>query len=201
MSIVNQLEENIEIPKSRIFHQDPHALERFSWDLTYRLLKLGYDYQKPLIVVCIGTDRSTGDCLGPLIGSKLSEIEQDFYHVYGTLDDPVHGTNLEEKLKEINSLYKDPLIIAVDACLGQLENVGFINIANGPIKPGSGVQKSLPAFGDIHITGIVNVGGFMEYLVLQNTRLNLVMKLADTIKDGLLATITEFKQTKAQGLI
>ena len=201
MSIVNQLEENIEIPKSRISHQDPHVLERFSWDLTYRLLKLGYDYQKPLIVVCIGTDRSTGDCLGPLIGSKLKEIEQDFYHVYGTLDDPVHGTNLEEKLKEIYSLYKDPLIIAVDACLGQLENVGFINIANGPIKPGSGVQKSLPAFGDIHITGIVNVGGFMEYLVLQNTRLNLVMKLADTIKDGLLATIVEFKQTKAQGLI
>ncbi|MNJ05080.1 hypothetical protein D3C73_1661750 [compost metagenome] len=33
----------------------------------------------------------------------------------------------------------------------------------------------------MHITGIVNVGGFMEYFVLQNTRLSLVMDLAELI--------------------
>ncbi|MNE77605.1 hypothetical protein D3C80_1739330 [compost metagenome] len=35
--------------------------------------------------------------------------------------------------------------------------------------------------GDISIYGIVNVGGFMEYMVLQNTRLSLVMRMADEI--------------------
>ena len=31
------------------------------------------------------------------------------------------------------------------------------------------------------ISGIVNVGGFMEYVVLQNTRLSLVMNMANKI--------------------
>lgn len=197
MAVVNQLSN---VPKTRISHQDPLAIEKFSWDLTYKLLKLNKQANRPIVLVCIGTDRSTGDCLGPLVGSKLSEVEQEFFQVYGTLDQPVHAANLEEKLQEIVAIYRNPLIIAVDACLGRLENVGTVNIGIGALKPGAAVNKSLPEVGDIHITGIVNVGGFMEYMVLQNTRLNLVMKLADFIKDGLLATIVEYQQTKTQGL-
>ena len=41
-------------------------------------------------------------------------------------------------------------------------------------KPGAGVNKDLPPVGDLYITGVVNVGGFMDYLVLQNTRLYLI---------------------------
>ncbi len=44
-----------------------------------------------------------------------------------------------------------------------------------------GVNKDLPSIGDISITGVVNVGGLMEYMVLQNTRLNLVMNMAEII--------------------
>ena len=40
--------------------------------------------------------------------------------------------------------------------------------------------------GDIHITGIVNVSGYMEFFVLQNTRLNLVMKMAKKIAAGII---------------
>jgi putative sporulation protein YyaC len=40
--------------------------------------------------------------------------------------------------------------------------------------------------------GNVNIGGFMEYLVLQNTRLSIVMKLAETITSAIqLATTQE----------
>ncbi|MEG6617242.1 spore protease YyaC [Peptococcaceae bacterium 1198_IL3148] len=195
----NQLNRS-DISKMRISIEDPLAIEKFSWDLTYKLMKLGDVNNRPLILVCIGTDRSTGDCLGPLVGSKLSEANQDFYQVFGTLDKPVHASNLQDKLTEIYQSYDNPLIIAIDACLGQLENVGTVSIAAGQLKPGAGVNKNLPGVGDLHITGVVNVGGFMEYLVLQNTRLNLVMRLAEFIKDGLLATIVEYKQTKAQGM-
>ena len=44
----------------------------------------------------------------------------------------------------------------------------------------------------MHIIGIVNVGGFMEYLVLQNTRLSLVMRMADVISTGLIYSCREF---------
>lgn len=44
--------------------------------------------------------------------------------------------------------------------------------------------------GDIHISGIVNVGGLMEYLVLQNTRLHLVMSMAELIARSLFRAIS-----------
>jgi putative sporulation protein YyaC len=139
---------------------------------------------RQIVVLCIGTDRSTGDCLGPLTGTKLKTLNL-FPHIYGTLDEPVHATNLEAQLKIINTDYSQPYIIAVDACLGKLENVGCVTIGHGSVKPGAAVNKDLPAVGNAYITGIVNVGGFMEHLVLQSTRLNLVMKMADTIAHGL----------------
>lgn len=128
-----------------------------------------------VVVVCIGTDRSTGDSLGPLVGSHL---EQAGVPVMGTLEDPVHATNLEETLKRIPS---STLVIAVDACLGKLENVGKIDVAKGSLSPGKAVGKDLPDVGDISIFGVVNVGGFMEHLVLQSTRLSLVVGMADCI--------------------
>ena len=139
---------------------------------------------RQIVVLCIGTDRSTGDCLGPLTGTKLKTLNL-FPHIYGTLDEPVHATNLEAQLKIINTAYSQPYIIAVDACLGKLENVGCVTIGHGSVKPGAAVNKDLPAVGNAYITGIVNVGGFMEHLVLQSTRLNLVMKMADTIAHGI----------------
>lgn len=143
-------------------------------------LRIRAPYQS-LTVVCIGTDRSTGDCLGPLVGTHLVKQAGSPYRVFGTLEQPVHAMNLQDKLDAL--LQEDPstFIIAVDACLGQSGNVGAVQIQHGPVRPGAGVNKQLPPVGDMHITGIVNVGGFMEYFVLQNTRLHLVMSMAELI--------------------
>ena len=139
---------------------------------------------KDILVLCIGTDRSTGDALGPLTGSKLKTLNQ-YPHVFGTLDDPVHATNLSNRLKYIETAYSSPFVIAVDACLGKLDSVGCVSLGYGSVKPGAAVNKELPPVGDAYITGIVNVGGFMEHMVLQSTRLNLVVKMADAIAHGL----------------
>ena len=176
--------------RTKIYMDDAMASRKLAGDLSLRLKK--HNCEDPRILLCIGTDRSTGDCLGPLVGSKIDQMNQGFFEVYGTLNNPVHASNLKDTLEEINSRYKDPLIIAVDACLGQIENVGYINLGNGSLHPGAGVNKNLPPVGQIHITGIVNVGGFMEYMVLQNTRLNIVMGLADIIARGLGEVIVEY---------
>jgi len=137
-----------------------------------------------LVVLCIGTDRSTGDSLGPLTGTKLRSFNS-YPHIYGTLDEPIHATNLNDTVKSIQKNISHPFIIAVDACLGRTESVGCVSLGRGPLKPGAAVHKDLPSVGDAYITGIVNVSGFMEHLVLQSTRLNLVMKMADTIAHAL----------------
>lgn len=144
------------------------------------LMQEASEHKKELIFVCIGTDRSTGDSLGPLTGTKLKHLNVPS-HIYGTLDEPVHATNLAEHIALIQKTFQDPYIIAVDACLGRMDNVGYLSYGRGSVKPGAAVKKNLPPIGDAYITGIVNVSGFMEHLVLQSTRLNLVMKMADTI--------------------
>lgn len=184
---MNTLHQQAVLPlKTIISVEDPLAVDSFSMDLVNRLQGYGVKGDAEVVIVCIGTDRSTGDCLGPLVGTKMAASSNHHFKVFGTLDEPVHASNMKERLAEIQSRHPDALIVAVDACLGHLENVGCVNIGDGSLLPGAGVNKSLPAVGQLHITGVVNVGGFMEFMVLQNTRLNLVMRLANLIADGLL---------------
>jgi putative sporulation protein YyaC len=140
---------------------------------------------RPIIILCIGTDRSTGDCLGPLVGEKLRFLVRSNVVLYGNLENPVHAKNLCDVLNEINSNYTNPFIIAVDACLGSIQNVGNIIIERKALSPGSAMNKDLPCVGDLSITGIVNISGTLEFMVLQNTRLYTVMQLADTISKGI----------------
>ncbi|WP_413377115.1 spore protease YyaC [Alkalihalobacillus sp. 1P02AB] len=157
-------------------HNDIH--NEFAKALTFYI---NNQLDSPLVIVCIGTDRSTGDSLGPLIGSKLESFNLKNFYIYGTLQDPIHAVNMHEKIQRIEQLHDRAFIIAIDACLGKMKSVGDITLAHGPVTPGAAVKKDLPPIGDIHITGIVNIGGMMEYFVLQNTRLYMVMTMADVI--------------------
>ncbi|MDT8862818.1 spore protease YyaC [Alkalihalobacillus sp. MEB130] len=159
--------------------------------------------KRDLVIVCIGTDRSTGDSLGPLIGSKLEAANLKRFHVYGTLEKPVHAVNLEDRLAEIKDNHHRPFILAIDACLGRMNSVGKISLAEGPVQPGAAVQKKLPSIGDIHMTGIVNIGGMMEYFVLQNTRLHTVMQMAERMAETIIQTdqILPEKQATSASLL
>ena len=139
-----------------------------------------------ILFLCIGSDRITGDCLGPYIGHLLHPHESARIFVYGTLSDPVHALNLEKFSELIGQLHPHALVIAIDASLGQKKHLGYVTIGNGALYPSAGVQKNLPPVGDIHITGIVNIAGMLEQLTLQTTRLSTVISLADAIADGIL---------------
>lgn len=156
--------------------------------LSYKISKSLKD-NRQVIFLCIGTDRSTGDSLGPLIGYKLKNLISNDFSLYGTLEDPVHAKNLCSVIEEINSKYNNPYIIAIDACLGNLQSIGNIIIEDKPLSPGAAMNKSLPKIGSLSITGIVNISGTLEFMVLQNTRLYTVMHLADVISRGIYHSI------------
>ena len=117
-----------------------------------------------IVFLCIGSDRVTGDCLGPYVGYRLSQYQIPGIFVYGTLNQP--------------------------ASLGEKRHLGYVSIGNGSLYPGAAVQKDLPPVGDIYITGIVNIAGILEYLTLQTTRLSTVITLADTITQGILGSFS-----------
>lgn len=172
----------------------PNATFLLSKEITALMKEVREDRSisdKPeVVILCVGTDRSTGDCLGPLVGHRLSKFFSMMnVHVLGTLKEPVHAKNLEENMNNIFNSIRNPFIIAIDASLGKMENIGKINLYKGPLYPGAGVNKNLQPVGDISITGIVNMSGFMEYIVLQNTRLSLVMEMAEIISLSLYMSI------------
>lgn len=152
--------------------------------------------EQKIVIMCIGSDRSTGDCLGPLVGYKLAAHSLENVRVYGSLAHPIHAVNLAETIDAIYSEYKSPLVIALDASLGKKEHIGYITLSQGPLKPGLGVKKKLPEVGDIHITGIVNCSGIMDLVLLQTTRLSTIMELADTITSVFLNTFNASPYTQ-----
>ena len=149
--------------------------------------------KEEIVLLCIGSDRATGDCLGPIIGHKLypyqSHGHTKNFHIYGTLEKPIHAKNLEATIQSIQLYHTNALVIAIDASLGIVEHIGYVTLGEGSLSPGIGVAKSLPAVGDIFITGIVNLSGFGSQMLLQTTHLNLVMKLADFITMGLYRSV------------
>lgn len=147
---------------------------------------------QPILLLCIGTDRATGDCLGPLIGYKLKNMVPDA-KVLGNLTFPVHAKNLSDTLYSIEQEEETPFVIAIDACLGSPEHVGNITLSPIGVKPGEGVEKELPVVGDISITGIVNECTSSNSMILQSTRLNIVMQLADIIADSVAAALSLIK--------
>lgn len=138
-----------------------------------------------MIYLCIGSDRSTGDSLGPLVGHQLCRMAQAETLVLGTLSKPVHAVNLKATMDFIRRCYGNCLVVAVDASVGSEDHVGGITLGLGSIRPGLGVCKKLQAVGDIYITGVVHSGSNLEPELLQSTRLALVMELAECISSGI----------------
>lgn len=167
-----------------ISSSSPTAYIKIKDYLTIELKSMIED-NRPIIFICIGSDRSTGDSLGPLVGYKLKYFSKNNISIYGTLENPIHAKNIVTTLKEINFSFENPYIIAIDSCLGSINNIGKIFIQKKPLIPGLALNKNLPSVGNMSITGIVNISSGFDFLVLQSTRLNTVMTLADSISKGI----------------
>ncbi|AGX41546.1 spore protease YyaC [Clostridium saccharobutylicum] len=143
-------------------------------------LKIKNYISQDTIIVCIGTDKCIGDCLGPLVGSLLTE---NFFPlpVYGTLSYPIHALNIDERLNEIYSKHPNASIIGVDACLGNEDDIGKIRIRDYAIHPGKGVGKELPEVGIASVIGIVDSSDNSEFFFSRSIRLSFIMNMAKTI--------------------
>ncbi len=180
--------------KSRVHIDNKNAHKHLYYTIYDNLITLNYKNHMDLIILCVGTDRSTGDSLGPLTGTFLKQKNFFIANIIGDINNPVHASNLNNKIENLQKKYTQPFIIAIDAGLGKKSSVGYIDVKKGPLKPGTGVKKDLTEIGDLHITGLVNVSGYMEYFVLQSTRLSLVYKMAKTIARALQKLITKLQQ-------
>ncbi len=143
-----------------------------------------------LIFLCIGTDRITGDSFGPLVGYKLKWLFKDEKNirVIGSLDNIISTQNISKIINDINNTYEKSFLIAIDAALSNKINIGRIIVSRYSMSVGSGFNKKNIYIGDMSIKGIVSKNlrnPKYNFKLLQNTPLNLIMNMADTVAQGI----------------
>ena len=124
---------------------------------------------RPILFLCIGSDRVPGDCLGPLVGYKLERLCDTMQHTFvvcGSLAHPVHAVNLRQKLHYVKHL-GDFLTIAIDASIALI----------------------------ISITGVTSCEDNPIPFHRQSVPLSFMMNLADEIYQGLFTFLTAYFQT------
>lgn len=160
---------------------DAGGLRALSSVLERELRALGAG-PRPVAFACIGSDRSTGDALGPLAGELLRRRGCAEHAVVGTLERPLHALNMVERLAPLAALRPRPVVVAVDAALGPLGGIGSLAVSRGGMVPGEGIGKDLPPIGELSVTATVNVRtGGLDAQVLHSTRLWLVHQLAEEL--------------------
>jgi putative sporulation protein YyaC len=136
------------------------------------------------ILVCIGSDLVLGDSLGPLVGTLLKKKGIRSY-IYGTLNFPITAKEVDYARTYLKQMHPSSVTIAVDAAIGNANDIGLIKVFNKGLKPGLGVDKNLGTVGDLSIVGIVAEKSLQNYNLFNLTRLNLIFKMAETISDGI----------------
>ncbi len=132
-----------------------------------------------LVFLCIGTDRSSGDAFGPLVGSRLKAA--GFRQVWGTMDEPCDATNLERVLSELPGGLP---IVAFDACLGKPGSVAKFLLRRAPLIPAASMKGTFAPIGDYSVAAVVNEHGPKPYQALQTASLRLVLQMAEEVGEA-----------------
>lgn len=149
------------------------------------LKKMISEAKAPPVVICVGSDLSVGDSLGPVTGTKLKEKLRGLnVFVYGTLSKPITAHEVKYTEEFIKRTHPQSPVIAIDAAVGVAGDIGLIKIAKRSLKPGSGANKKLAKLGDVSIMGIVAEKSLFNYALFSSTRLNMVYKMAEIISEG-----------------
>ena len=144
--------------------------------------------EAPPVILCIGSDLAVGDSLGPLAGTLLCGMPFEGF-IYGTLRTPVTAKEVRYLEGFLRKTHPKSKIVAIDAAVGDENDVGLIKVIDAPLRPGAGANKRLGKVGDVSILGIVARKSPFAYSLLNLTRLNMVYAMAHTIACAVADTV------------
>ena len=92
---------------------------KFVNKLSENINDLNYNYSN-IIILCVGTRNIIGDSIGPIIGTNIKKIENEYIKIFGTLQETVNFSNAREIVTSLYNDYENPYIITIDAALGKM---------------------------------------------------------------------------------
>ena len=148
------------------------------------------------VILCIGSDLSVGDSLGPVTGTKLKKTLSGLNcYVYGTLSKPITAHEVKYMNDFLSFTHPESPIIAIDAAVGCAGDIGLIKIAKRALHPGSGANKKLNKVGDVSVMGIIAEQSVFNYSLFSATRLNIVYKMSEIIAEGVTSFVLDYIRT------
>ncbi len=171
----------------RIFYHDKLAAAVLAHNLGSFL---AHTNREP-IFLCIGSDHHILDCMGPLTGTMLQALIPGVT-VIGTLDAPLHARNMAQSLSGLEQTRIGRSVIAIDASVGNQNEIGLLQLRRGSLSPGKALAKTLPALGDYAMTGVVDVRANRSGVRTKHAGLGLIYNMAEVLSQS----IAEFYQFK-----
>lgn len=142
-----------------------------------------------IIIVCVGSNKISGDSLGAFVGTFLKK--SGVPNVYGTLNKTVTPKNLIPTILEINKKHNNPFIIGVSSDLSIYEDdLECIILKDAALE--TELLGKLK-FGNMSIKGILNTTDYECIPKMQKVDLNLVYKIAKVISKGIKLAIDNNK--------
>lgn len=138
------------------------------------------------IYMCIGTEKVFSDSLGPRVGTLLNLAMDAPTFVYGLIEQNITAENLLRSYEFIKAMHPDNPIVVVDAGVGDIDQLGSVQLCDGGILPGAATNKNLPQIGDIGIVGIVAEKGMGDFYTLNSAKDKLVGEVARFITEAIL---------------
>lgn len=147
-----------------------------------------------LTFLCVGTDRVTGDSLGPIVGSNIEKFinnkKINNVKVIGSLEKNLNNTNIEEYTKNPKDI-----TIVIDSAISNTYNIGEIIVDENNIKVRQALNNGKNINSNINIKCIVAKNFENEdanFLMLQNVKLGIVLNLAEKVSTNLYNVIENY---------
>lgn len=154
-------------------------------------INLAFDLAKEIVLnnlnplfLCVGTDKVISDSLAPIVAELLKHKYKIKNKVVGDLIYNINSKNLKNAVSEIKKKYPYNTIFLIDSTLGSFEDLGDVIFKKDGSIAG-GLNGHIEKIGEYSILGISSCYGATNKILLNGTRLSLILKMANFIADAI----------------
>lgn len=140
------------------------------------------------VYLCIGTENVLADSFGPRVGTILQNNMKKPIFVYGLVDNNINALNLVNAVSVIRTLHPKHKLVVVDAAVGDVSELGCVQVNPYGVRPGSATDKVLPQVGDYSIIGIVSLRGIKNFYSTDYDKQLLIEELTNKVADAIVAS-------------
>ena len=146
---------------------------------------------KKLIFFCVGCDKWTIDCFGPILGTILKKKYKINSLVFGELNNCITKNNYIEFYQSLRNKFPDHKIIVIDTALCDYDNIGVVRFNNDGLAIGSGLHDDCTLkIGDYYITANIGILPFGKNNILPMPALGKVYLFAQKISRAIIYALS-----------